>query len=121
MILKQKYLRVFVRYILVAMVSVILVLLLFTGTTLGTPGVAIPDENLRSKLAEALDKPTDDPIVQRLTLITLASQAYKVMGLSESMMQLVQSSMDSHMYFMAGPSKEQVTLLKNKLVALRGD
>jgi len=56
--LKQKYLRLFVLYLLVAvaMVSVIPILSIFTGTVLGAPGVTIPDDNLRAALEQRLGK-----------------------------------------------------------------
>jgi len=53
---KQKYLRSFVRYLLVGMVSVMSVLSLFTGTALGALGVTIPDDNLRAALELELGK-----------------------------------------------------------------
>ena len=46
----QKYRPAFVRYLLVAMVSVMPVLSLFTGTALAAPDATIPDENLRTVL-----------------------------------------------------------------------
>ena len=61
---KQKYLRSFVQYLLVAvaMVSVIPVLSLFTGTALAAPGATIPDENLRTVLGAILGKGEGAPI-----------------------------------------------------------
>ena len=55
---EQKSLGAFVRQLLVAVaiVSVIPVLSLFTGTALGAPGVTIPDDNLRAALKAALGK-----------------------------------------------------------------
>ena len=52
MTLEQKYLRSFVQCLLVAvvMVSVMPVLSLFAGSALASPGVTIPDENLRAAL-----------------------------------------------------------------------
>ena len=66
MTLKQKYLRSFVRYVLVSvvMVSVMPVLTLFTDTALGAPGVTIPDDNLRAVLEEALGKGEGAPITE---------------------------------------------------------
>ena len=64
--LEQKYLRWFVRYLLVAvaMVSVMPVLSLFTGPALAAPGVTIPDEHLRAVLETALGKSAGDPITE---------------------------------------------------------
>jgi len=47
---EQKYLRLFVRCLLVAVASAMPVLWLFTGTALAAPGVTIPDDNLRAAL-----------------------------------------------------------------------
>ena len=53
---KQKYVRSFVRYLLLAVASIVPVLALFTGTALGAPGVTIPDDNLRAALELELGK-----------------------------------------------------------------
>ena len=62
----QKSLGSFVRYLLVAvaMVSVMPVLSLFTGTALAAPGVTIPDDNLRAALERALRKGEGAPITE---------------------------------------------------------
>jgi len=59
--LAQKYQRLFVRCPLVATVSIVSVLSGFTGTALASPGVAIPDDNLRAALKQELGKGQGDP------------------------------------------------------------
>ena len=63
---KQKYLRSFVRYLVVAvaMVSVMPVLSIFTATALAAPGVTIPDDNLRAALEQELGKGEGAPITE---------------------------------------------------------
>jgi len=64
MTLKQKFLHLFVRYVLVAVVCVMPVLSPFTGTALGAPGVTIPDDNLRAVLELALGEGEGAPITE---------------------------------------------------------